>query len=119
MYHRTEVKNVGDIKIRNLEEVGVFTTDCNKVNGDKNIQGISSQPPASQLLFAPLGGRSFSTYARTGEGVKQEYMLCIQGEEGLTHARKSPFCMYFVVFPYERYFHHTLMSLVTTFITVL
>ena len=43
-------------------------------------------------------------------------------EGGLTHLityTKTPFCMYLIIFSYARHFYYILLSLVSTFISVL
>ena len=57
-----------------------------------------------------------------GEEEEQKYMPCIQ-REGVGTSKyvhnKTPFCMYFVMFSYARYFCHTLLSLMMSFMSVL
>ena len=66
--------------------------------------------------------RSFSTYARKGKGGQAKaYAMCAIGErfDASKYVRKNvAFCTYFLICLYARYFYHTLLSLVLTFITV-
>ena len=61
-------------------------------------------------------------YAQGKRGQAKVYTICTGGRETDTFKyvnKEVPFCMYFVIFSYARYFYHTLQSLVMTFITVL
>ena len=57
-----------------------------------------------------------------GGGQAKAYAIRTR-EEGVDRPKyllqKVPFCMDFVIFSYAKYFYHTLLSLVTTFISVL
>ena len=69
-----------------------------------------------------IWGHSFGTHTRGVGGGRVEQKRTPYVQEKLTHLStyaKGPFLHEFLVFSYTRYFHHTLFSLPTTFITVL
>ena len=51
--------------------------------------------------------------------MKQKRTPCIEGDVADTPKYVRKKCMYFVIFPCYKWFYHTLLSLVITFITVL
>ena len=61
-------------------------------------------------------------FTHKGEGAEQKCIPCVQGRgvDTSKYVHNSiPFCMYFVIFSYANTFHYTLLSLLTTFTTVL
>ena len=75
-----------------------------------------------QLTATRLGrGHSFSTCARKRRGSSKRIPHAYKGEEADTTKCvriKVPYFMHFVIFSYAKYFYHTLLSLVTAFVTV-
>ena len=78
-----------------------------------------------QGLFRPLWELRGIILAHTGRGHSRvkAYAMLTKGEVGVDkskYVRKNiPFCTYFVIFSYARYFYHTLLFLALIFITVL
>ena len=74
------------------------------------------------FLVPFLGVHSFFTYARRGKGSNKSVYDTFKGEwvDTTNYVRNEAlFLMYFVMFSYAKYFCHTFLSLVMTFIAAL